>query len=77
MEKKSGTLDLKGRRASTAPVLSENLAILVCDLFITALFFPSIPFCFTMSSYARISQLSLVFLDLGRYFIHLTSMEYR
>jgi hypothetical protein len=76
MEKKSGTLDLKGRRASTAPVLSENLAILVCDLFM-ALFFPSIPFYFTTSSYARISQLSLVFLDLGRYFIHLTSMEYR
>ena len=29
MEKKFGHLDLKGRRASTAPVLSENLAILV------------------------------------------------
>ena len=29
MEKKSGNLDLKGRRAGTAPVLSENLAILV------------------------------------------------
>ena len=29
MEKKSAYLDLKGRRASTTPVLSENLAILV------------------------------------------------
>lgn len=31
MEKKSGNLDLKGRRAGTTPVLSQNLAILVCD----------------------------------------------
>ena len=31
MEKKSAFLDLKGRRASTTPVLSENLAILVRD----------------------------------------------
>ena len=31
MEKKSAYLDLKGRRASTTPVLSENLAILVRD----------------------------------------------
>jgi hypothetical protein len=38
MEKKSGNLDLKGRRAGTAPVLSENLAILVCDCYILALF---------------------------------------
>ena len=32
MEKKTGHLDLKGRRASTSPVLSENLANLVCDI---------------------------------------------
>jgi len=29
MEKKSGNLDLKGRKASTEPVLSQNLAILL------------------------------------------------
>jgi hypothetical protein len=29
MEKKSGNLDLKGRRMGTDPVLSQNLAILV------------------------------------------------
>ena len=76
MEKKSGILELKGRRASTAPVLSENLAILVCASDNTHAFisrFRSI----LMSSYARISQPSLVFLDLGHYFIHLISMEYR
>ena len=30
MEKKTGNLDMKGRRASTSPVLSQNLANLVC-----------------------------------------------
>ena len=34
MEKKSGDLDLKGRRAATTPVLSQNLAILVCFFFL-------------------------------------------
>ena len=75
MEKKIGNLNLKGRRAGTAPVLSENLAILVCDKH-----FLSWPYIFrsiSMSSYSRISQRSLVFHDLGRYFILLTSMEYR
>ena len=33
MEKKTGHLDMKGRRASTAPVLSQNLANLVSDLY--------------------------------------------
>jgi hypothetical protein len=32
IEKKTGNLDLKGRRASTDAVLSQNLAILVCDI---------------------------------------------
>ena len=32
MEKKTGNLDLKGRRASTSPVLSQNLANLVCSI---------------------------------------------
>jgi hypothetical protein len=31
MEKKIGNLDMKGRRASTSPVLSQNLANLVCN----------------------------------------------
>jgi hypothetical protein len=32
MEKKTGNLDMKGRRASTSPVLSQNLANLVCNI---------------------------------------------
>ena len=32
MEKKTGSLDMKGRRASTSPVLSQNLANLVCNI---------------------------------------------
>ena len=31
MERKTGNLDMKGRRASTSPVLSQNLANLVCN----------------------------------------------
>ena len=31
MEKKTGNLDMKGRRASTSPVLSQNLANMVCN----------------------------------------------
>ena len=33
MEKKTGNLEMKGRRASTSPVLSQNLANLVCNIF--------------------------------------------
>ena len=33
MEKKIGNLDMKGRRASTAPVLSQNLANSVSDVY--------------------------------------------
>ena len=32
MEKKTGSLDMKGRRVSTSPVLSQNLANLVCNI---------------------------------------------
>lgn len=45
MEKKSGYLDLKGRRAGTAPVLSEKLAILVCD---------KTTFCYTIPFYFNV-----------------------
>ena len=48
MEKKTGNIDLKGRRASTSPVLSQNLANLVCN--IRFLFFKKIIFhCSTPS----------------------------
>ena len=33
VEKKTGNLDMKGRRASTSPVLSQNLANLVCNIY--------------------------------------------
>ena len=66
MEKKTGNLDMKGRRASTSPVLSQNLADLVCNIrlyiYIKS-FTTQLPL--SMSSYARISLPSLVFLDLG------------
>ena len=73
---KGGRLDLKGRRAGTAPVLSENLAILVRET-IRVIILSNALYSVTISSYAHIFQPSLVFLDLGPYFIHLTSMEYR
>jgi len=76
MEKKSGNLDLKGRRASTTPVLSPNLANLVRYSLFFFEFTAQLRSLF-MSSYARISRLSPVFLDLGHWFIHLTNMEYR
>lgn len=63
MEKKTGKLDMKGRKASTSPVLSQNLANLVCDIRLKMSFFAQLPL--SMSSYARISPPSLVFLDLG------------
>ena len=53
MEKKSGNLDLKGRRAGTTPVLSENLAILVCEeltlfFLVMGLTYSLIPFHFNV-----------------------------
>jgi hypothetical protein len=68
MEKKTGNLDMIGRRARISPVLSQNskLANLVCYLLFLKkeclLFLNSF---FQMSSYARISLHSLAFLDLG------------
>ena len=67
MEKKSGNLDLKGRKMSTDPVLSQNLAILVRYTFVSMIssnLFLN-PGSLSMSRYARISQPCLVFLGLG------------
>ena len=78
MEKKTGNIDMEGRRASTSRVLSQNLANLISDVYAflvkSCLLLNAV---FQMSSYAHISLPFLDFLDLRLWFIHLTNMEFR
>ena len=62
MEKKTGNIDMEGSKASTTPVLSQNLANLVSDVYAFLVkSYLLLNAVFQMSSYAHIS---LPFLDL-------------